>query len=81
MWEILKAILVYKLIKLLLLAKSATRAFLGPNLSIGSHILEVTYKVYSYHFDPIAMQSSIVEVMAEVALGLAHIKAYFHNIF
>ncbi|KAK7816193.1 hypothetical protein CFP56_000607 [Quercus suber] len=41
----------------------------------GSHILEVTYKVYSYHFDPIALQSSIVDVMAEVALGLAHIKA------
>ena len=39
------------------------------------------YKVYSYHFDPIAMQGSIVEVMAEVAFGLAHIKAYFHNIF
>ena len=27
------------------------------------------------------MQGSIVEVMAEVAFGLAHIKAYFHNIF
>ena len=71
----------YKLIKLLLLAESVARGFSGPNLPIGSHILEVTYKFYSYHFDPIAMQSSIVEVMAEVALGLAHIKAYFHNIF
>ena len=81
MWKILKAILVYKLIKLLLLAQSAARGFSSPNLSIGSHILEVTYKVYSYHFDPIAMQSSIVEVMAEVALSLAHIKAYFHNTF
>ena len=39
------------------------------------------YYIYSYHFDPIAMQSSIIEVMAKVAIGLADIKAYFHNIF